>query len=271
MMNRALTATVLVGGLLGLANVADAAPPPPAANQLQPAPSNQTRIALPPAHTIKAVALASDGFFVTVASTAKTIASIELHVGAQKVPVQTRAEGDAIIHVTDPASLNVCNLGTIGFSLEGAKADTSVHHVVAKSPMFNAASSGVTGGGAAIGDATGKVTFTAGGALHWYGCGEKFEIGAEIKNDTDFTPQQLKIQLIDVDGSTIGEAPVSIPPHTKANIKLATSGNVVGRTGSLHARLVDPSGELAGKLINGRVLGFTITRQGPAPTLKLVD
>jgi hypothetical protein len=262
MMNRALTVIALVGGLSAVA----AAPVGPS---LQPSvPTQPPRVLTPPAHTISSVALASDGFFVTVASTAAEIASIQLQVGSAKVPVQTKAQGIVIIHVADPAAASVCNLGTIGFSLEGAKADTKVRHVQpTKAPAFTAGGPGLIG---PAGDATGRLAFTAGGPTHWYGCGQKFEFSAAVTNDTDIAPQHLMMELLDVDGTKLGEQPVTVAAHGKASLLMGSNGTMVGRTGMLRARLVDATKELSGKLINGRDLGFTITREGPLP-LKLID
>jgi len=244
------------------------APSPSSAPSIQFGP----KLALPAA-TISQIELAAGGFAVTVDNPSATVSSLSLQYKGKTLAFETKSKAPVIVQVPDPDAAALCNIGKLAFQLTGPNADTRVRHAeLAAPPTFNAGGGSLSGTAGIPGDTEGKVVIVAGGATHWYGCGQKFEVGVQIANKTTVNPQQLKLELLDVDGTKMAEGPANVKAQATESIGLATTGNVSGRLGQVRVRLTDASPELSGKLPSGRDLLVTISRASGGPlALKLVD
>jgi hypothetical protein len=249
-----------------------AAAPAPA-----PGPSPTPRIQIQPqmtmpSVTITQVAFALGGYQVTVNNPLASTNPMELHYKGKAIPFDSKSKGQVLVSVPDPDSVALCNIGTLAFNLTGTNAELKIRHAeVVGSPAFTASGGKLTGAPVTPGDANGKVALVSGGATHWYGCGYKFEMSALTTNDTTVTPQHLKVELFDIDGSKMGEAPANVGPKDQTSITVGSNGNVSGRVGKIRAHLSDPTSELDGKIMGQRDLLIEITRTGGNVSLKLID
>lgn len=211
------------------------------------------------------------GFAVKVENPASTARSLTLHHKSTAIAFEVKPRDQYFVQVTDPDVAALCNLGTPTFQLSGDGSDTRVRHVeVIGTPVFSAGGGSLSGAAVVPGENDNKVAITAGGATHWYGCGQKFEISVQIANKTAVTPQSLKVELLDVDGTKIGEASANVKAKGVESFKVATTANVSGRVGQLRARLADASSELGGKLSSHDLL-VMVSRTGGSFTFKLTD